>query len=440
MTRRDTALLAVVGHFDELVATRALTVGVVGLGYTGLPLAHGFAAAGFAVVGYDTDPERAAAVNRGESYLPDVPTADLSAVGDRLSAVTEPAALAAVDALVVCVPTPLTAERRPDLSHVVAAIDAATPHLRKGSLLVLQSTVPPGTTFDAARRAAAATGLRLGEDLHVAFAPERVDPANVHGWNLVNTPKLVGGLTAECTRRAGLLFEQVCATVVPVSSLEVAELAKVFENTFRLVNIALVVELADLCRELGASVREVIDAAATKPYAFLPHYPGPGVGGECIPVDPLFLRAAARRRVAELSLVDAAYRRVARRPQQVVNRVAELLAERGHELRSARVLLVGVSYKAGVADLRNAPAIEIARGLRKLDAEVSYYDPLVPSLVIDGRPVPRATWTPELLAQQDCVVLVTPHARVLADPAWSAAQLVLDTWNLLPEGGNVEVL
>jgi UDP-N-acetyl-D-glucosamine dehydrogenase len=428
-----------IADFDAMVASRTLTVGIVGLGYTGLPLACGFASAGFRVVGLDTDARKVASVNRGESYLPDLTDLELAELGDRLSAGTDPAELSSVDAVILCVPTPVD-DGTADLSYVDAALAAVIPHLRRGGLLVLQSTIPPGTTSAAARRLSTENGLRIGRDLYLAMAPERIDPANERGWNLSNTPKLVGGFTPECTRRAQLLFEQVCGRVVPVSSPEVAELAKVFENTFRLVNIALTLELSDLCRDLRIPVREVIDAAATKPYGFLAHYPGPGVGGECIPVDPLFLRALAHDAGTDIGLVETAHRRVANRPMQVVERIAELLLARGRDLTGARVLLVGVSYKEGVADLRNAPALDMIRGLNRAGAQVSYYDPMVPSLTVDGAAVPVTAWAPERLAEQDCVVMVTPHSRIATDPHWTVPSLVLDTRNVLAPAGNVEIL
>ncbi|MGC5033277.1 nucleotide sugar dehydrogenase [Micromonospora sp. DT229] len=428
-----------VSDFDRRIASRKAVVGIVGLGYTGLPLATGFAAAGFSVVGLDTDAEKINAIVRGESYLPDVSDLELEELHPRLSVGTSPDTMAVVDAVVVCVPTP-TSDGVADLSHVDEALAAVVPHLRPGTLLVLQSTIPPGTTSAAARRLASEGGIRIGVDLYLAMAPERINPANADGWRMNNTPKLVGGFTAECTRRATMLFEQVCERVHPVSSPEVAELAKVFENTFRLVNIALTLELSDLCRQLRIPVREVIDAAATKPYGFLAHYPGPGVGGECIPVDPLFLQPLAKLAGTDLSLVQAAHRRIAERPSQVIDRIGELLVARGRTIQQARVLIVGVSYKEGVADLRNAPALDIIRGLRRRGAMVSYYDPLVPSMVLDGQAVPVASWTPKELSAQDCVVLVTPHNRIAADPHWSAAPLVLDTRNVLASAENVEIL
>ncbi|ROQ68145.1 UDP-N-acetyl-D-glucosamine dehydrogenase [Streptomyces sp. 840.1] len=426
--------------FDEKIGSRTLRVGIVGLGYTGLPLGLGFATAGLPVRGLDTDAERVDRVARGSSYLPDVSDAELASVSRKLSATTEPGELAGSDVLIVCVPTPVTGDQQANLDYVNSAMDSVAPLLRRGTLLILQSTVPPGTTAAAAAALADATGLEPGTDFHMAMAPERVDPANTGGWNLANTPKVVGGLTEECTRRAAALFGLVCETVVPVSRTEVAELSKVFENTFRLVNISLTLELSDLCRQLEIPVREVIDAASTKPYGFLPHYPGPGVGGECIPVDPLFLREAADRLGTDMKLVAAAFERVEQRPGQVVDRLAELIGARGSALSGAKVLVVGVSYKSGVADLRNAPALDVIRGLRSAGATVSYHDPLVPDLVVDGQPVAAAEWAVTELAQLDAAVLVTAVPGLEQDLLWGIPPIVLDTHNKLEAASNVAVL
>lgn len=427
-------------QFDIQVGARLLTIGVVGLGYTGLPLAQEFAQAGFPVVGFDLDARRVASVNSGESYLPDITGDQLRRTSGNLKAVTDPASLGSAQAVIMCVPTPLTRGRKADLSYVDNAVECVLPVLRPNVLLVMQSTVPPGTTTAIARRITARTGLQAGRNIHVAMAPERLDPGNTRGWRLRNTPKLIGGVTLECRRRAVLLFEQICTDVVPVSSPEVAELAKIFENTFRMVNIGLSMELADLSRSLRIPVRDVIDAAATKPFGFMAHYPGPGVGGECIPVDPLFLLQVASHTGISLDLINAAAQRVARRPQQVVDRVGELLRQRRHGLRGARILLVGVSYKPGVADMRNAPSIEIVRRLRHAGARLSYCDPLVPSLAVDGEPVRAVPWSREQLADQDCTILITAHPGTAADPLWRIPKLVLDTRSELPALGNVEVL
>lgn len=412
-------------------------VGIIGIGYTGLPLAVGFAAAGATVVCCDVDRTKVDSVNRAESYLEDVSDADLAAVADRLTATTNPQALATVDAVVICVPTPATVEGEPDLRYVHSAADSLANRLRPGMLVVLQSTVPPGTTSAVARRLARRSGLRAGIDVLVANAPERIDPANKGGWTLRNTPKLVGGIDQASTDAAKALFELVCDQVVPVSSAEVAETAKVFENTFRMVNIALTYELSDLCAGLDIPVREVIKAASTKPYGFLAHYPGPGVGGECIAVDPLFLRAVAKRAEANLPVLDAAYLRLLGRPGRVVDRLEQVLRELGNDLAGSRVLVVGVSYKPEVADIRNAPAIEVIRELRRREAKPSYSDPLVEELVIDGEAVPRVEWERPAVAAHDCLVLVTPHESIMKRPLWVSAPLLLDTWNQLRPGEGV---
>jgi UDP-N-acetyl-D-glucosamine dehydrogenase len=413
-------------------------VGIVGIGYTGLPLAVGFAAAGASVVCFDVDRDKVSSVNRSQSYLGDVSDDHLAAVAGRLIATSNPQALATTDAVVICVPTPATAEGEPDLRYVHSAIDSLATRVRPGMLVVLQSTVPPGTTRAIARRLARRSGLRAGVDVLVACVPERIDPANKGGWTLRDTPKLVGGLNEASTAAAKALFELVCDRVVPVSSAEVAETAKVFENTFRMVNIALTYELSDLCAGLDISVREVIMAAATKPYGFLPHYPGPGVGGECIAVDPLFLRAVARRTEAHLPVLNAAYLCLISRPTRVVDRLEQVMREElGYDLAGSRVLVVGVSYKPEVADTRNAPAIEVIRELRRRDAKPSYSDPLVDELTIDGETVPRVEWERPAVAAFDCLVLITPHESIMKNPLWTSAPVLLDTWNQLIPGDGV---
>ncbi|MGH8897251.1 MAG: nucleotide sugar dehydrogenase [Egibacteraceae bacterium] len=417
--------------------TDDLTVGVLGLGTTGLPLALAFAAAGLQTIGYDIDQSKVDALRRGRSYLPDITDSDLRIVGGRFTASTDPAALAGVGAFIVCVPTPASAADQADLQYVDAALEVIAGHLRKGDLVVIQSTVPPGTTSTAARRLAKKTGLVAGRQFHVAMAPERLDPASRGNWTLANTPKLVGGLTPECTHRAQVLLARVVEKVVPVANPEIAETAKIFENTFRLVNIALTYELADLCNSLGIAVREVVDAAATKPYGFLAHWPGPGVGGECIPVDPLFLREVAARNGLATPLLEMAHRQARLRPQRVVDRLAELLRDEGGDLAGSQVLVVGVSYKPGIADLRNAPGVDIIRELRRRFAKARYIDPLVCDLVIDDEPVEQAEWDRGSVADHDCLVLVTPHELIMQRPLWYAAPLVLDTWYTLPSGDGV---
>lgn len=420
------------------------TVGVVGLGYTGLPLAMSLAGSGLLTIGLDIDQTKITALREGRSYLPDIAADELAATADWFEPTADPGLLAGLDAYVICVPTPTSDAGVADLTYVDAAADTVASLLRRGSLVILQSTVPPGTTANLAVRLAEKSGLRPGQDFHVAMAPERIDPASAGGgnWTVRNTPKLVGGLTPECTRLAVWLMSRVTTTVVPVSRPEVAELAKVYENTFRLVNIALAYELSEVCDVLGLAPREVIDAAATKPYGFLPHYPGPGVGGECIPVDPQFLTALGQEHGRPLRIVELAHEHIRTRPGVVVDRLAGLLKDEESDLSGARVLVVGAAYKPGVADIRNSPALDIIRDLRNRAAKPSYADPLVTELVIDGEPVERIEWEDgnEHLAEFDCAVLVTPHAELMGRPLWLAAPLVLDTWHLLPAGDGVHHL
>lgn len=419
------------------------TVGVVGLGYTGLPLALSLAESGLLTTGFDIDRAKITALGQGESYLVDVSAEELADTAEWFEPTADPSLLTGLDAYVICVPTPTSDDGVADLSYVDSAADAIAQVITRGALVILQSTVPPGTTAALAARLARGSGLRAGVDFHVAMAPERIDPASAGGgnWTVKNTPKLVGGLTPECTRLAVWLMSRVTPAVVPVSRPEVAEIAKVFENTFRLVNIALSYELSELCGALGLAPREVIDAAATKPYGFLPHYPGPGVGGECIPVDPQFLTALGQGLDRPMRLVELAHQHIRTRPAVVVDRLAALLKDEESDLSGARVLVAGAAYKPGVADIRNSPAIDVIRELRNRAAKPSYADPLVTELVVDGEPVERIDWHGDHVAEFDCVVLVTPHAELMGEPPlWSAAPLVLDTWHLLPPGDGVHHL
>lgn len=406
-------------------------VAVVGVGYTGLPLALSFARAGRSVICLDKDPNKIASVTAGQSYLPDISDAELALAGSQLEATTDPDILTAADQVVVCVPTPLRDDGDPDMDAVFAVVDVLSTRMKPGCLVVLQSTVPPGTTRVLSQLLAERSGMTAGVDFYVVHAPERIDPANKAGWNLANTPKLIGGLTPACTAAAAELFGQVIDKVVPVSALEVAETAKVFENTFRMVNIALTYELADLCGSMSISVNEVIDAASTKPYGFLAHRSGPGVGGECIAVDPMFLTAVADRAGVNLPMINSAYQRIRTRPQTVAQRLSGLLRSRGTDVAGTHVLVVGVAYKPGVADIRNAPAVDLIRELRAVNAKVSYTDPMVPELVVDGEAVPHVDWSRESAASADCVVLTTPHEEIMRRPLWDAAPLVLDCWHVM---------
>jgi UDP-N-acetyl-D-glucosamine dehydrogenase len=413
------------------------TFAVVGLGYTGLPVARSLAFRGSSVVGIDVDDKKVNALSEHHSYIPDVTDEQLLEVSPRFWATTDVRAVERADVVMVCVPTPLTADGQADLTMVRAALAHIAPYLRLGATVILQSTVPPGTTDEEAGHLARATGRTLGVDLFVAFCPERVDPANAAGWDVSNTTRVVSGVTSQCLRRASAVIEYLCGGAHTVSSPIVAELAKLLENSSRLVNISFANEFADVCRDLSVSVREVIAAAATKPFGFQPYYPGPGVGGECIPVDPVFLLRSQRRAVVPMPLMEMAYRLALDRPATVVDRIGQALAGRGGTLLGARILILGVAYKPNVDDVRNAPAWRIIRSLQEQDVEVEYHDPFVPSLFIGGRTLRSVSLAPLEFDAYDCVVLVTNHDAFTSIEDWSAAPLVIDSHGVLSRDANV---
>ena len=431
MTRQSSVAPAVLA-FDEAVATRAAKVGIIGLGYAGLPLAVGFAGSGFNVLGIDLDPDRVGAVNAGRSYLTDLRDGDLTRLDGRVSAATTYDRVAEASALIICVPTPLSKTRTPDLSYVVAAVEAVAARVVPGQLVVLQSTTVPGTTDELVVSVLErASGGVVGQDFFAGYAPERVDPANTAGWNLRSTPKLVSGVTPECARRTAVLFRQVCDTVVVCESPRVAELAKLYENTFRQVNIALANELALMCQRLGVSAWDVIDAAATKPFGFLPHYPGPGLGGDCIPVVPHFLSYRLRECGYQTRMIDAAHEINTAMPGVVTELVTCALNDRGMAVRGARILLCGVAYKPNVADLRESPALVIFEELQRRGAQIAFADPQVSSVTIGGYVFTAAPWCEASVSRADVVVVLTPHDEFLSAPHWDAAATVVDTRNVV---------
>jgi len=409
-------------EFVEKARKKTLTVGVIGLGYVGLPLAVGFARAGVRVVGIDVNEGRVQAMNRGESHIPDVPSTDLAPVvaAGRLVASTDYRECARADATVICVPTPFTRMKAPDLSYIEAACRSLAPHVAPGSLIVLQSTTYPGTTEELVRPILEAAGRRAGRDFLLAFSPERIDPGNKR-YGAHNTPKVVGGIDDPSTEAACALF----ALLVPpdqiyrVSGPRVAEMCKLLENIYRSVNIALVNELAKLCNRMGIDIWEVIDAAATKPFGFMPFYPGPGVGGHCIPVDPYYLSWKAREYDFYTKFIELAAEVNSSMPFFTVNRIIEALNRQGKPLLGARVLILGAAFKRDIDDPRNAPALELMRTLLARGAEVSYHDPHVPATSLDEPhdpaelPVRRLTSVPlteETVAAQDCVCLAVAHS------------------------------
>jgi UDP-N-acetyl-D-glucosamine dehydrogenase len=406
-------------------------VAVVGLGYVGLPLARHFIDAGHHVIGVDTAADRVAMLLRGECPLGHLPgdwVAPAVASG-HFAPTTDFGMLADADAVVICVPTPLTAHREPDLSHVRAAAEAAARSLRPGQLVVLESTTWPGTTEEVLLPLLLARGLEVGSGFFLAFSPEREDPGN-RAYSLGDIPKVVGGVTDACTEAAAALYGRVCARVVPVSRPAAAELAKLLENVFRSVNIALVNELKMLCDRMGLDVWEIIDAAATKPFGFMPFYPGPGLGGHCIPIDPFYLTWKAREYGFSTRFIELSGEINTSMPHYVVTRVMEALNDRGKTLRNARVLVLGAAYKADVNDLRESPALRLMELLREKGAVVRYNDPHVPRL--DHGPVSLES-TPlsaEELAASDCVLVATAHAAYDPDFIVQYASLVVDTRNM----------
>jgi UDP-N-acetyl-D-glucosamine dehydrogenase len=405
-------------------------VGVAGLGYVGLPLAVELARGGFRVTGIDSDAERVEALNRGGSYVEDVPARTVAEQvrEGRLRATSAWDGVAALDAIVICVPTPFTPNREPDLSFVHAVVAEVARRIRPGQLVVLESTTYPGTTEEVVLPALEAGGLRAGRDFALAYSPERVDPGNPQ-YHIANTPKLVGGVTPTCTALAQALYQKAVIKVVPVSGPRVAETAKLLENIFRNVNIALVNELAMLCDRMGVDVWEVVEAAATKPFGFLSFRPGPGVGGHCIPVDPIYLAWKAKEYDFYTNFITRAAEVNANMPYFVVEKLARILAQRGGDARGHRVLLLGVTFKRNVADIRNSSALKILELLRARGLDVAYHDPLVPRLRLGTRELESVALGPETLAAADCVVIHTDHDTFDYEAIVEHARLVFDTRN-----------
>jgi UDP-N-acetyl-D-glucosamine dehydrogenase len=385
-----------------------MIIGIVGLGYVGLPLAVAFAEAGQRVVGVDTNVGRVNQLRSGESYIEDIPSERLQAVSSRIEATTRTARLGLCDAVIICVPTPLTANREPELGPLVGASQVVADALQAGQLVVLESTTYPGTTRERVLPILEETGLKAGRDFHLAFSPERVDPGNeVH--HLGNTPKIIGGLTPACRDRAEALYGLVCEQVVPVSTPEVAEMAKLLENIFRSVNIALVNELARLADRMDIDIREVIDAAASKPFGFMRFDPGPGMGGHCLPVDPFYLSWKARELDFATEFIELAGKVNQTQPYFCVERAERALNDLGKAVRGSKIAVFGVAYKPGVGDIRESPALKILDRLQALGAEIAYHDPYVPELMSFGL---RNTDLEQALDGADVALIVTAHPGV----------------------------
>ncbi len=414
------------------IKDRSLRVGIVGLGYVGLPLAVAFAKAGFGTTGVDVDPRKVRSLTGGKSYVLDVPSADVKALvrSRKLRATSDYAALATVDAVIICVPTPLSKTKEPDVSYIVDATKRIAQRLKKGQLIVLESTTYPGTTEEVMLPLLERSGLKVERDFFLAFSPERVDPGN-KSFDTVSIPKVVGGIGPASTRAVTALYASVIRRIVPVSSAKTAEMVKLLENTFRSVNIGLINEVALMCDRLGIDVWEVIEAAKTKPFGFMPFYPGPGLGGHCLPIDPLYLSWKSRLHGFEARLIELASAVNESMPHYVVQKVAQLLNDRRVPLKNASVLVLGVAYKRDVDDLRESPALEVIGGLVKGGARVSFADPHIASLSMAGKTLKAKPLTASLLAAQDCSVVITDHAGFDYDLVAKNAKLVLDTRNAM---------
>lgn len=414
----------------EKINSRTATIGVVGLGYVGLPLAEVFGRAGLRVIGFDLDGRKIEAVNSGRTYIGDLSDDQVQAQVEagRLRATTDFDGLAEVDAILICVPTPLRKTLDPDISYVVNAVNEIVRRLRPGQLVVLESTTYPGTTEEVVRPALEATGLKVGRDIFLAFSPERVDPSNPK-FKTENTPKVVGGSSPACCEVAGALYRTAIPEVHTVSSASAAEMVKLLENTYRLINIGLVNEIALVCQRLGLDVWEIIDAAATKPFGFNAFYPGPGLGGHCIPIDPHYLSWKLRSLNFFTRFIDLAAEINRGMPEHVVRRAGSLLNRRRIPLNGARVLVLGVTYKRDTADVRESPALDVIELLKAEGVEVSYHDPFVDQLEVNGHKVPAAELTPATLKAQDLVLVITDHSQIDYAAVVRHAQQVFDTRN-----------
>ena len=413
------------------------TVAVLGLGYVGLPFAVVFAEAGFKVIGIDPIPDKVARIQRGESYVLDVPEATVKGlVGQgRLQATSDFAVLEEVDAVAICVPTPLRKTGDPDLSFIVSATEALAQHMHAGMVIVLESSTYPGTTRELMLpRLEEASGLKVGQDFFLAFSPERVDPGR-KDWTTINTPKVVGGITPACLEASVTWYSQALKTVVPVSTAEVAEMTKLLENTFRMINIGLVNELAIMCDRLGVDVWEVIDAAATKPFGFMKFSPGPGLGGHCIPIDPLYLSWKMRAFNYNARFIELASEINTNMPRFAVSKVQDALNNQAKAVKGSRILVLGVAYKPDIDDLRESPALDVLGLLRKKGAKMTYHDPYIAHLDHDGWQMDSVPDLMEAVETADCVVIVTNHSAYDYPAILAKSSLLVDTRNALGKLG-----
>jgi len=414
----------------EKIRSRTARVGVVGLGYVGLPLAVEFAKAGFHVTGIDVVEGRTARVNAGDSYVADIRSSDLAPLvkSGKLRATTDFSVVKELDTINICVPTPLRKTKDPDMSFIVSSCQEIAQHFHSGMLVILESTTYPGTTDEVVLPMLEQSDLKVGRDFFLCFSPERVDPGNPK-FQTANIPKVVGGTTAACTEMGRLFYAQALEKVVPVSSTRVAEMVKLLENTFRMINIGLVNEIAMMCDRIGINVWEVIEAAATKPFGFMPFYPGPGLGGHCIPIDPFYLSWKTKQAGIEARFIELAGYINGQMPHFVVDKVQHALNDASKPVKGSHIHVLGVAYKKNIDDVRESPALDIMLLLKQRGARITYSDPHVPSLKLDGLAMDSSAV--ETAAAADCVVIVTDHTAFDYGAVAKSAKLIVDTRNAL---------
>ena len=419
------------------LTNKTARIGVVGVGYVGLPLAVVFAEAGFEVIGVDPLEEKVAAINRGESYILDVESSRVKALVEagKLSASADYAALADVDAVSICVPTPLRKTGDPDLSFIASAGKSLAPFMHKGMVVVLESSTYPGTTREMILPVLEeVSGLTVCQDFFLAFSPERVDPGRAD-WTTLNTPKVIGGITSDCGEVATIWYEQALDTIVPVSTCEVAEMAKLLENTFRMINIGLVNELAIMCDRLKIDVWEVIDAAATKPFGFMKFTPGPGLGGHCIPIDPLYLSWKLRSLNYTARFIELASEINTNMPRYTLSKISDALNQQKKPLNGSRVLILGIAYKPDVDDIRESPALDVIHLLQEKGSDVIYHDPYIPHLSHDNLHMDSVSDLMAEVEKADCVAIITNHSNYDYAAILAQAQAIVDTRNALGQAG-----
>jgi UDP-N-acetyl-D-glucosamine dehydrogenase len=419
----------------QLIQKKYVNVAVIGMGYVGLPLAITFANAGFNVIGIDPNEEKVEMVNRGESYIGDVTNAVLRkhTEAGRIRATTDYSILSEIDAVSICVPTPLSKKRDPDMSFIVSASNGLAPYMHRGMVVVLESSTYPGTTRELVLPILTeGNDLKVGEDFFLAFSPERMDPGRTD-WTTYNTPKVMGGITQACTDVASAWYGKALETIVPVSSCEVAEMAKLLENTFRMINISMVNEIAQMCDRLGIDVWEVVDAAGTKPFGFMKFNPGPGMGGHCIPVDPLYLSWKMKTLNYTARFIDLASEIDANMPRYVVGKIQDALNRYKKAINGSKVLLIGVTYKPNISDLRESPAIDITHLLTEKGAEVSYYDPYVPEINQDGLMMQSEKELQAAVEKADCVAIITNHTKIDYAMVLDKSKVIFDARNALKD-------